>query len=131
MTEIALKTAIRETIKSKYLGKNTLFKASDGEAEKFKVASYKIHSRKKIGIERYEYDDCGIDEDTQKFIVVEFWDAENQYDVMGCTSCIFTLNSKGQLGVCDGPFGFELTVAYDTAIEMVDEIMDTWKRICS
>lgn len=129
MTEIALKTAIRETIKSKYLGKKVFFKTSDGEGEEFEVVSYRIRSRKMIGVERCEYEDYGIDEDTQKFFIVEFWDANNRFEVMGCTCCIFTLNSKGQLDTCDGPFGFELTVAYDTGIEMVDQIMETWKQI--
>ena len=129
MTEKQLKQCIREVVKKHYLGKEIKFKTSDQEGETFKVVAYKIRSRKSIGVERYEFDDYGIDEDTEKFIIVEFWDATDEYNVMGCVCCIFTLNSKGQVGTADGPYSFELTVAYDTSIEMVDQIMEAYKEI--
>lgn len=123
MSEKELIGAIRKVVKEKYLGRRIKFKTSGGEGETFKVKAYKIHSRKSIGIEKDEYEDFGVDEDVIKFVYVEFWDAENPYDAMGCVACIFTLNAKGQVGTCDGPYGFEYTVAYDTAIEMVDDII--------
>ena len=128
MTEKELKQAIRMVVKDHYLGRKVKFKTS-GDSETFKVVSYKIHSQKSIGIERDEYEDFGVDDDVVKFIYVEFWDAESVFDVMGCTACIFTLNAKGQVGTCDGPYSFELTVAYDTAIEMVDQIMEAYNKI--
>ena len=128
MIEKELIKAIREVVKEKYLGRRIKFKTSGGEGETFKVKAYKIHSRKSIGIEKEEYEDFGVDEDVIKFIYVEFWDAANEYDVMGCVACIFTLNAKGQVGTCDGPFGFEYTVAYDTAIEMTDQIMEEYHK---
>lgn len=129
MTEKQLKQCIREVVKKNFLGKKVKFQTSADEWEAFKVVSYKIRTRKSIGIEQYEYDDYGIDEETEKFIIVEFWDAENKYDVLGCVCCIFTINKKGQIGTCDGPYSFELTVAYDTAIEMVDQIMEEYIEI--
>lgn len=128
MTEKELISTIREVVKTKYLGRRRKFKTFGGEGETFKVKAYKIHSRKSIGIEKDEYEDFGVDEDVIKFIYVEFWDADNEFDVMGCVACIFTLNAKGQVGTCDGPFGFEYTVAYDTAIEMADQIIDVYKN---
>lgn len=129
MIEKELQRAIREVVKAKYIGRRIKFKTSGGEGETFKVKAYKIHSRKSIGIEKEEYEDFGVDEDVIKFVYVEFWDAESPYDAMGCVACIFTLNVKGQVGTCDGPYGFEYTVAYDTAIEMVDQIMEEYKRM--
>lgn len=123
MTEKELKQAIRKVVRDHYLGRKIKFKTSGGDGETFKVVTYRIHSRKSIGIERSEFEDYGIDEDTKKFVYVEFWDADNEFDVMGCVACIFTLNAKGQVGTCDGPYSFEYTVAYDTAIDMVDHIM--------
>lgn len=129
MTEKILKQCIREVVKKNFLGKKVRFQTSADEWEAFKVVSYKIRSRKSIGVERYEFDDYGIDEDTDKFIIVEFWDAENEYEVLGCVCCIFTINGKGQVGTCDGPYSFELTVAYDTAMGMVDMIMEEYKAM--
>lgn len=129
MTEKELKQAIKKVVKDHYLGRKIKFKTSGGEGETFKVVAYKIHSRKSIGIERDEFEDYGIDEDTKKFVYVEFWDAESQFDAMGCTACIFTLNAKGQVGTCDGPYHFEYTVAYDTAIEMADQIMGAYNEL--
>lgn len=129
MTEKALKQCIREVVKKNFFGKRVKFQTSADEWEAFKVVSYKIRTRRSIGIERYEFDDYGIDEDTEKYIIVEFWDAENAYDVLGCVACIFTINKKGKIDACDGPFNFELTVAYDTAIAMVDQIMEAYKKI--
>ena len=123
MTEKELKQAIKKVVKDHYLGRKVKFKTSGDDGETFKVVRYRIHSRKSIGIERSEFEDYGIDEDTTKFVYVEFWDADNKFDVMGCVACIFTLNAKGQVGTCDGPYSFEYTVAYDTAIDMVDQIM--------
>ena len=129
MTEKQLKQCIREVVKKHYLGKKVKFQTSADEWEAFKVVTYKIRTRKSIGIERYEFDDYGIDEDTEKFIIVEFWDAKDEYDVLGCVACIFTIGKKGQVGTCDAPFNFELTVSYDTAIVMVDQIMEAYKEI--
>mgnify|MGYP007070322315 FL=1 len=129
MTENELKQCIREVVKKNFLGKKVKFQTSADEWEAFKVVSYKIRTRKSIGIERYEFDDYGIDEDTEKFIIVEFWDAKDEYDVTECTACIFTINKKGQIGTSDGPYSFELTVAYDTAIEMAEQITDVYKEL--
>lgn len=129
MTEKELKQCIREVVKKDFLGKRVKFDLSAGESETFTVVSYKIRSRKSIGITKDEYEDYGVDEDTRKFIIVEFWDAEDEYDVTGCVCCIFTLNIKGQFGTCDGPYSFELTVAYDTAINMEDRIMEVFKNL--
>ena len=123
MTEKELKQATKKVVKDYYLGREVKFKTSGSDGETFKVVRYRIHSRKSIGIERSEFEDYGIDEDTTKFVYVEFWDADNEFDVMGCVACIFTLNAKGQVGTCDAPYNFEYTVAYDTAIDMVDQIM--------
>ncbi len=128
MEEVKIKRAIKSIVEESFLNKKVSFKNSD-ETESFVVREYKIRSRKSIGIERYEFDDYGIDEDTDKFIIVEFWDAVDEMSVMDATSCIFTLNSKGQLGTCCAPFNFELTVAYDTANELVDRICDTYKML--
>ena len=129
MTEKKLKQCIREVVKKNFLGKKVKFQTSADEWEAFKVVTYKIRTRKSIGIERYEFDDYGIDEDTEKFIIVEFWDAKDEYDVLDCVGCIFTIGKKGQVGTCDAPFNFELTVSYDTAIGMVDQIMEAYKKI--
>lgn len=128
MTEKELRQTIRKVVKDHYLGRKVKFKTCDGDGETFRVVTYKIHSRKSIGIERCEFEDYGVDEDTKKFIYVEFWDAESVFDVFGCVACIFTLNAKGQVGTCDGPYHFEYTVAYETAIEMVDQIMDSYNN---
>ncbi len=128
MTEKELKSALTKVVKQDFLGHRVKFKISGDESETFKVKAFKIHSRKSIGIERYEFDDYGIDEDTVKFIYVEFWDAEDEYDTMECLACIFTLNDKGQIRTCDGPYHFEYVVAYDTAIDMVDRIVEEYRK---
>lgn len=129
MTENELKYCVREVVKKDFLGKKTKFMVSSDESETFRVVSYKIRSRKSIGIPKGEYEDYGVDEDTRKFVIVEFWDAEDEYGVTNCVCCIFTLNDKGQVGTCDGPYSFELTVAYDTAINMEDKIMEIFKNL--
>lgn len=128
MTENELKKAIREVVKKNFLGRKITFKVCGDEDETFKVAAYKIRSRKSIGIEHCEYEDYGVDEDTVKFIIVEFWDAEDEYSVTGCVCCIFTLNEKGQIGTSDAPYTFDLTVAYDTAIDMTDLILQEYNK---
>ena len=123
MTEKELKQAIRKVVRENYLGKKVEFKTAGDDSETFKVEAYKITTRKRL-IPKDEWEDYGVDEGTQTFVIVEFWDAEDEYDVTDCTSCIFTLNDKGQVGTADAPFDFELTVAYDTAIEMADQITE-------
>lgn len=125
MTEKELKQAIKEVVKQNYLHKEVNFGEGKGT---FKVEDYRIWSRKSIGIERYEFEDYGIDEDTQRFIIVEFWDTKNECDVTDCYCCIFTLNAKGQLGTSDTPYDFELDGAYDLAIEMADQIQREFNR---
>lgn len=127
MTEKELKQTIRQVVKEKYLGKEVEFKAASDSSATFKVAAYKITTRKRL-IPKDEWEDYGVDEDTQTFVVVEFWDAKDKYDVMEATCCIFTLNGRGQVGTSDAPFYFELTVAYDTAIEMADQITEHFKK---
>ena len=125
MTESELKQAITQVLKQHYMGKTVDF---GEDAGKFKVRATKIKSRKGIGIARYEFEDYGIDEDTQRFIIVEFWDAKNECDVTDCYCCIFTLNAKGQLGTSDTPYDFELDGAYDLAIETADQIQREFNR---
>ena len=129
MTEKKLKQCIREVVKKDFLGKRVKFDLSADESETFTVVSYKMRSRKSIGIAKDEYEDYGVDEDTRKFIIVEFWDAEDEYEATGCVCCIFTLNGKGQIETCDGPFSFEMTVAYDTAIRMEEKITGVFKML--
>ena len=127
MTEKELKQTIRQVVKENYLGKKVEFKTTGNDSETFEVAAFKITTRKRL-IPKDEWEDYGVDEDTQTFVVVEFWDAKDEYDVMEATCCIFTLNGKGQVGTSDAPFDFELTVAYDTAIEMADQITEHFKK---
>ena len=94
-----------------------------GEPGRFKVNKYNIRSRKTI-CPKYEYEDYGIDEDTQRFIIVEFYDQKDDLFAIGSCCCIFTLNSKGQFGTSDIPFDYELDGAYDFAINnMTDKIL--------
>lgn len=127
MTEKELKQAIRQVVKEKYLGRKVDFKTPGDDSQTFKVAAFKISTRKNL-IPKSEWEDYGVDERTQTFVVVEFWDAEDEYEVMDCTSCILTLNDKGQVGTADAPFDFELEVAYDTAIELADQITEHFKK---
>lgn len=126
MTEKELKQAIKEVVKAAYFGRFVDF--GEGKAG-FYVRNYKIRSRKSIGIERYEFEDYGIDEDTQRFIIVEFWDAKEEYDVTDCYCCVFTINAKGQLGTSDTPYDFELEGAdVDLTLRMADQITEAFKK---
>lgn len=117
MTEQELKQAIKEVVKQHYLGKTVNF---GEDAGRFKVRAIKITARKSIGIPRYEFEDYGIDEDTRKFIVVQFQNHKDDYETDEACCCIFTLNSKGQLGTGDTPYDFELDGAYEHAINVME-----------
>lgn len=117
MTEKELKQAITQVLKQHYLGKTVNF---GEDAGRFKVRATKIKTRKGIGIERYEFEDYGIDEDTQKFIIVEFQDRKEDMEATEACCCIFTLNSKGQMGTSDTPYDFELEGAYEHAINVME-----------
>ncbi len=112
-----MKQAINQVVEQNYLGHKVNFK----EAGTFKVKNYKIRTRKKL-IPAEEFEDYGVDEDTQQFFIVEFWDNKEELDVMDACACIFTLNSKGQVGTSDAPYDFELELAYEFAIDMADQI---------
>lgn len=120
MTESELKQAITQVLKQHYMGKTVDF---GEDAGKFKVRATKIKSRKGIGIARYEFEDYGIDEDTEKFIIVEFQDHKDDMEATEACCCIFTLNSKGQLGTSDTPYDFELEGAYEHAINIMEPLI--------
>ena len=95
---------------------------------KFRVKGYKIRERKSV-IPRYEFEDYGVDEDTQVFIIVEFWDAKDESDATDAACVFFTLNSKGQVGTADVPYDFEVQGANaDLALKMCDEMFNHDKR---
>lgn len=120
MTESELKQAITQVLKQHYMGKTVYF---GEDAGKFKVRATKIKSRKGIGIARYEFEDYGIDEDTEIFIIVEFQDHKDDMEATEACCCIFTLNSKGQLGTSDTPYDFELEGAYEHAINIMEPLI--------
>ncbi len=123
MNEKQMRQAIKKVVTENYLGHKVNFK----EAGTFKVKNYKIRTRKRL-IPAEEFEDFGVDEDTQQFFIVEFWDSKEENDVMDACACIFTLNSKGQVGTSDAPWGFELELAYDFAIDMADQITEHFKK---
>lgn len=120
MTENELKQTITQVVKENYLGKTVNF---GEDAGRFRVRAFKIKSRKSIGAERYEFADYGIDEDTVKFIIVEFQNHNDDMQVTAACCCVFTLNDKGQLGTCCTPYTFELECAYDFAINKMEPLI--------
>ena len=102
MTENEIKRVIREQVTADYLNKTV-----DFGTDKFKVRSIKVCSSSRA-IPKSDYDDYGVDEDTVKFFIVEFYDTKEEFWATKCVCSILTLNSKGQIGSADVPYGFEL-----------------------
>jgi hypothetical protein len=124
MTTTDLKKFIKNLVESRYMNKIVKF----DDDWKFRVKGYKIRERKSV-IPRYEFEDYGVDEDTQVFIIVEFWDAKDESDATDAACVFFTLNSKGQVGTADVPFDFEVQGANsDLALKMCDEMFNRDKR---
>ncbi len=124
MTTTDLKKFIKNLVESRYMNKTVKF----DDDWKFRVKGYKIRERKSV-IPRYEFEDYGVDEDTQVFIIVEFWDTKDESDATDAACVFFTLNSKGQVGTADVPFDFEVQGANaDLALKMCDEMFNHDKR---
>ena len=119
MTTTELKKAIKNLVESNYM--NKVVKFDDDWA--FRVKGFKIRERKNA-IPRYEFEDYGVDEDTQVFVIVEFWDKANEMDATDAACVFFTLNNKGLMGTADVPFDWDVQGAnLDLALAMEDEII--------
>lgn len=124
MTTTELKKAIKNLVESKYM--NKVVKFDDDWA--FRVKGFKIRERKNA-IPRYEFEDYGVDEDTQVFVIVEFWDKANEMDATDAACVFFTLNDKGQVGTADVPYDFDIQGAnLDLALKMEDEMFNHDKK---
>ena len=126
MTEKELKQAIREVVKNNYLGQTVGYE-SRGGIMTFKAEGYKISTRKRL-IPKDEWEDYGVDEETQTFIILEFWDAKEEDEATDSVCCIFTLNDKGQVGTSDAPYDFEYDLNYDLALELADQITEWYRK---
>ena len=101
MSENEVKRVIRDQAKAAYLNKTV-----DFGTDKFKVRSLKVRATS-WAIPKSDYDDYGVDENTVKFFVVEFYDNEDDFYAMNCVCSILTLNSNGQIGSADVPYSFD------------------------
>ena len=105
-----------------YVRKNIVNHKVDFGNDAFKVKGFKVHQAKHT-IRRDEFDDYGVDPDTQSFITIEFWDAANEIDMNDCIAVILTINGKGLFGTASAPYDFDLdTVDDDWAIEFAEQL---------
>ena len=102
MSENEVKRIIRETAKVEYLNKTVNF-----GTEKFKVRSIKVRANSRV-IPKSDYDDYGVDEDTVKFFIVEFYDTQDEFWATNAVCSILTLNSRNQVGSAEVPYDYEL-----------------------
>ncbi len=102
MSENEVKRIIRETAKVEYLNKTVNF-----GTDKFKVRSIKVRANSRV-IPKSDYDDYGVDEDTVKFFIVEFYDTQDEFWATNAVCSILTLNSRNQVGSAEVPYDYEL-----------------------
>ena len=117
MSENEIKRIISDQAKAAYLNKTV-----DFGTDKFKVRGLKVRATSRA-IPKSDYDDYGVDEDTVKFFVVEFYDNADDFRALDCVCSILTLNSKGQIGSADVPYDFDYDgVSADFTIEFAEKI---------
>ena len=126
MSENEIKRVISDQAKAAYLNKTV-----DFGTEKFKVRGLKVRATSRA-IPKSDYDDYGVDEDTVKFFIVEFYDNADDFRALDCVCSILTLNSKGQIGSADVPYDFDydgtsadFTIAF---AEKINEIVTAGKN---
>lgn len=84
-----------------YVRKNIVNHKVDFGNDAFKVKGFKVHQAKHT-IRRDEFDDYGVDPDTQSFITIEFWDSANEIPVTDDFVTAFVDNYKSQTAASGG-----------------------------
>ena len=102
MSENDIKRVISDQAKAAYLNKTV-----DFGTEKFKVRGLKVRATSRA-IPKSDYDDYGVDEDTVKFFIVEFYDTQDEFWATNAVCSILTLNSRNQVGSAEVPYDYEL-----------------------
>lgn len=92
-----LKNAIANVIVNNYMNQKV-----DFGSDEFVVENFKIKFRK-AAIRKAEFDDYGVDPNTDHFCVVEFWNATKEEDVFQAVCVILTICNDETIGTAGVP----------------------------
>lgn len=92
---------------------NFLNKVVNFENSSFEVRGMRVKTRSKA-VHKSDWDDYGVDENTQCFIEVMLFDDKSWDFANDAVVALYTVNTYGQLGTCEVPFDYEYEEAGDT-----------------
>jgi hypothetical protein len=95
----------------------------DFGSDEFVVENFKIKFRK-AAIRKAEFDDYGVDPNTDHFCVVEFWNATKEEDVFQAVCVILTICNDETIGTAGVPYDFDIEGTEDDFdIKFADQVM--------
>jgi hypothetical protein len=113
-----LKNAIANVIVNNYMNQKV-----DFGSDEFVVENFKIKFRK-AAIRKAEFDDYGVDPNTDHFCVVEFWNATKEEDVFQAVCVILTICNDETIGTAGVPYDFDIEGTEDDFdIKFADQVM--------